>query len=407
MFIAWRILGGTAIGLASNLSPLYISEIAPANIRGRLVAINQLTIVIGILLAQIVNWWLGRNLSSDLPPELSPEAIRNWIAASWYGTSAGDGCSASLPCRRRFSFWPCLSCRKVPRWLAKNGRRNAARQVLGKLGDESYAAAALADIEATLVNETEKVNFGELFHPRMVRVLVLGVMLAVLQQWCGINVIFNYAENIFHAAGYDISNVLKNIAWTGSVNLLFTFAALGTVDRIGRRPLMLLGEAGLAAIYLVLGTGFHYGWTGWPMLVLVLAAIGCYAMTLAPLRVGRHLRDLSQPHPRRGDGRGRIRVMARLLRPDVHFSVAGGASRSGRRASGSMQASAWRRSFTSFAACRRPKARRWKRSSESWWIESSYSSRSVMRTSITTGRDEYGYSVVPCKNCGALTPIDT
>ena len=108
-------------------------------------------------------------------------------------------------------------------------------------------------------------------------------MLAVLQQWCGINVIFNYAENIFHAAGYDIKHVLKNIAWTGSVNLAFTFVALGTVDRLGRRPLMLLGEAALAAIYVVLGAGFFFHWTGWPMLVLVLAAIGCYAMTLAPV----------------------------------------------------------------------------------------------------------------------------
>jgi MFS family permease len=115
------------------------------------------------------------------------------------------------------------------------------------------------------------------------RVLMLGVVLAVFQQWCGINVIFNYAEEIFRAAGYDISSVLTNIAWTGSVNLAFTFVALGVVDRGGRRPLMLVGAAGLAAIYVALGCCYSCGVQGLPMLLLVLAAIGCYAMSLAPV----------------------------------------------------------------------------------------------------------------------------
>jgi MFS family permease len=127
------------------------------------------------------------------------------------------------------------------------------------------------------------VDFGELLHPKMARVLVLGVVLAVFQQWCGINVIFNYAEEIFRAAGYDIADVLKNIAWTGSVNLVFTLVALGVVDRAGRRPLMLLGAAGLAAIYIAMGGCYFAGVQGRPMLLLVLAAIGCYAMSLAPV----------------------------------------------------------------------------------------------------------------------------
>ena len=108
-----------------------------------------------------------------------------------------------------------------------------ARAILQKIGGENYAAAALAEIEATLVNEIKRVNFRDLLEPKMLKVLLLGVVLAVFQQWCGINVIFNYAEEIFRAAGYDISDVLKNIAWTGSVNLAFTFVALGVVDRAG------------------------------------------------------------------------------------------------------------------------------------------------------------------------------
>jgi MFS family permease len=113
--------------------------------------------------------------------------------------------------------------------------------------------------------------------------MTLGVVLAVFQQWCGINVIFNYAEEIFRAAGYDISTVLKNIAWTGSVNLVFTLVALAIVDRGGRRPLMLFGSAALTVIYLALGFCYHDAVKGLPMLLLVLAAIGSYAMSLAPV----------------------------------------------------------------------------------------------------------------------------
>jgi sugar porter (SP) family MFS transporter len=171
-----------------------------------------------------------------------------------------------------------------PRWLAKNGRSDQAQAVLAGIGGTDYARAALTDIKSTLAaEEIQHVRFADLLEPKMWRVLVLGVTLAVFQQWCGINVIFNYAEEIFRAAGYDISGVLKNIAWTGSVNLAFTFVALGTVDRGGRRPLMLLGAGGLALIYVAIGGCYAAGVKGLPMLLLVLAAIGCYAMSLAPV----------------------------------------------------------------------------------------------------------------------------
>jgi sugar porter (SP) family MFS transporter len=171
-----------------------------------------------------------------------------------------------------------------PRWLAKMGKSEDARKVLAKIGGESYAAAATKDIESSLASEVAgRVRLSELLQPRLRRVLILGVGLAVFQQWCGINVIFNYAEEIFRAAGYDISSVLKNIAWTGSVNMAFTFVALGVVDKGGRRLLMLLGSAGLALIYTAMGFCYHSGVKGLPMLLLVLAAIGCYAMSLAPV----------------------------------------------------------------------------------------------------------------------------
>jgi MFS transporter, SP family, xylose:H+ symportor len=276
IFIAWRMLGGVAIGLASNLSPMYIAEVAPAQIRGKLVAINQLTIVIGILLAQYINWFLVRNL----PEGATDEFIRN----SWFGQQGWRWMFGLTAAPALLFFLGMSLVPESPRWLAQNGKLDRAHGVLAKIGGESYAGAAITDIKSTLAGEEfQRVRFADLLEPRMRRVIVLGVVLAVFQQWCGINVIFNYAEEIFHAAGYDISSVLKNIAWTGSVNLVFTFVAFGVVDRGGRRPLMLFGSAALALIYVALGFCYFSGIKGLPMLLLVLAAIGCYAMSLAPV----------------------------------------------------------------------------------------------------------------------------
>ncbi len=276
VFIAWRMLGGVAIGLASSLSPMYISEIAPAQMRGKLVSINQLTIVIGILLAQVINWYLVRNL----PVGASDEFIKN----SWFGQQGWRWMFGLTAAPSLLFLLGMLLVPESPRWLAKFGRTEQARQVLNSIGGESYANGALAEIESTLSGEeVQRVRFADLGDPRMFKVLLLGVVLAMFQQWCGINVIFNYAEEIFRAAGYDISSVLKNIAWTGSVNLVFTFVALGTVDRVGRRPLMLFGAAGLAVIYVAMGFCYAKGVQGLPVLLLVLAAIGCYAMSLAPV----------------------------------------------------------------------------------------------------------------------------
>lgn len=274
-FVAWRMLGGAAIGLASGLSPLYIAEIAPASMRGRLVSVNQLTIVIGILLAQLVNWSLVRHLPVG--------ATDDFIASSWFGQMSWRWMFGLTAIPSVLFFIGMVVVPESPRWLMKNQRPTEARAILAKIGGAEYADAALMEIEETLATETAKVNFRELLEPRLIPVLVLGVTLAVFQQWCGINVIFNYAEEIFKAAGYDISSVLSNIAWTGSVNLVFTFVALGTVDRFGRRPLMLVGSIGLAVIYTAMGICYANGVTGLPVLLLVLAAIGCYSMSLAPV----------------------------------------------------------------------------------------------------------------------------
>jgi len=275
IFVMWRMLGGVAIGLASSLSPMYISEVAPAGMRGKLVSINQLTIVIGILLAQVINWLLVRGL----PDHATEEFLLN----SWYGQEGwrwmfGLTALPALLFLAGMFFVP-----ESPRWLAKNGQSKKARALLTRIGGESYAATAVAEIEDTLRDETARVNFRDLLAPRLRKVLLLGVVLAVFQQWCGINVIFNYAEEIFAAAGYQVSDIMLNIVVTGAVNLMFTFVAIAAVDRVGRRRLMLIGAAGLALIYSILGGFYYSGTQGIHVLVLVVSAIACYSMSLAPV----------------------------------------------------------------------------------------------------------------------------
>jgi SP family sugar porter-like MFS transporter len=128
-----------------------------------------------------------------------------------------------------------------------------------------------------------KPDFRILKQPGVSKLLVIGIVIAVFQQWCGINVIFNYAQEIFANAGYSVSDTLFNIVITGSVNLIFTFIGMFTVDRLGRKSLMLLGSGGLAGIFAVLGSMYFLHIHGLPLLIMVVAAIACYAMSLAPV----------------------------------------------------------------------------------------------------------------------------
>jgi len=276
LFIASRLLGGVAIGIASNLSPLYIAEIAPASMRGRLVSLNQLTIALGVVAAQVANWAIARPVPlSDSIGQIPLDSWNVQIAWRWmFGVTA-------LPA---VVFFICMFfAPESPRWLAKKGRSERARGVLAKIGGAAYAEASVSDIEATLVNEIDRVDLRELLEPKMLKVLLIGVVLAVFQQWCGINVIFQYGSRIFADAGYAVSGILFNIVITGVVAVLMTFVAIGTVDRWGRRALMLSGSIGLAVIYLFTGWAYHAGLKGVVPVALVVAAIACYCYSLAPI----------------------------------------------------------------------------------------------------------------------------
>jgi sugar porter (SP) family MFS transporter len=274
-FIGWRMIGGAAIGLASNLSPMYIAEVAPAAVRGRLVSLNQLTIVVGILLAQIVNWLIAQPVPAG--------ATAADILHSWNGQVGWRWMFAVTAIPSLLFLVGSLLVPESPRWLVKNGQRDRAGHVLSRINGPEAGATALADIEATLANETERVDWRALFEPKVRRALGFGIILAVFQQWCGINVVFNYAEEIFSAAGYSVSDILLNIVITGAVNLVFTLVAIACVDRLGRRVLMLFGACSLAVVYTVLGVGYAAHSHGIHMLALVLLAIACYAMSLAPV----------------------------------------------------------------------------------------------------------------------------
>ena len=273
--VLYRIIGGVGIGVVSIISPLYISEVSVAQYRGRLVSLYQLAVTVGFLGAYLVNFQLlGYSESHVASGTGLFEKL--FISEVWRGMLGME----TLPALLFFAvifFIP-----ESPRWLAMKGKREKAWSVLSRIGGNRYAERELQMVEQTSASKSEgglKLLFSRPFR----KVLVLGVIVAVFQQWCGTNVIFNYAQEIFQSAGYSLGDVLFNIVVTGVANVIFTFVAIYTVERLGRRALMLLGAGGLAGIYLVLGACYFFQVSGFFMVVLVVLAIACYAMSLGPI----------------------------------------------------------------------------------------------------------------------------
>jgi MFS transporter, SP family, xylose:H+ symportor len=274
LFILWRICGGIAIGLASNVSPLYIAEISPAAWRGRLVSVNQLAIVCGILAAQIANWLIAENV-----PEGGKVLAQSWnVQFGWRWMFTAVAVPAMI------FFVLALLIPESPRWLVSANRKDEARRVLARIGGERYAVSELGAIEETLHKvAATRARWKELMSAGTRRLLWIGMALTVLQQWSGINVLFNYAEEIYRSAGFGISGIMFNIVITGAINLIFTLVAMTFVDRLGRRKLMLLGCAGVGLSHLGASLAYRAGLQGSTVLALTLGAIACYSMSLAPV----------------------------------------------------------------------------------------------------------------------------
>jgi MFS transporter, SP family, xylose:H+ symportor len=274
-FVTWRITGGVAIGIASNVSPTYIAEISPAPWRGRLVALNQLTVVVGILAAQIVNWLIAEPVANSATIEI--------LHDSWNGQWGWRWMFMAVTLPSAVFLASAFAVPESPRWLAKRGLNAAAHRVLARIGGEDYATQELEEIRATVSSEGQQQVWAGFRKPGVTGVLVTGICLAVLQQWSGINIIFNYAEELYRTAGYGINGALINIIITGTVNLVCTVAALGWVDRVGRRTLLLWGCAGIAVAHALLGIAYASGLGGIFVLILTLGAIAAYAVSLAPI----------------------------------------------------------------------------------------------------------------------------
>ena len=257
LFNIARFVGGVGIGVASALSPMYIAEVSPAAIRGRMVSLNQMTIVLGILGAQIVNMLLARDTSIAENQAWNVEWGWRWMF--WAETLP-----AALFLLMSF-FIP-----ESPVYLRM------------KSGDLEVENCDCADGEQHGLQGNHNSKFY-ILHPQFRRVLLLGLVIAVFQQWCGTNVIFNYAQEIFVGAGFDVDGMFINIVITGIANVIFTFVALYTIEKWGRRTLMLIGAGGLGLIYLTLGTCYFFEVKGVLMVLLVVLAISVYAMTLAPV----------------------------------------------------------------------------------------------------------------------------
>ncbi len=268
-FAIARIIGGFGVGAASMLSPLYIAEVSPAAIRGRLVSLNQLTIVGGMLVVYFVNALIAR-----------------------YGMAAGgESWNVSLGWRWMFAsetlpallfFVLLFFVPESPRWLIKNRRREEAMATLARVN-----GAARAEIEALEITDTiarENTSILQLFQPGLRVALLVGVALAVLQQVTGINVVLYYAPEIFKSVGRAADTAIYQTVIVGLVNVSFTLVAIWVVDRVGRKPLLLAASGGMGVSLAALGLAFRFQRFEGPLvLFLVLAYVASFAVAMGPV----------------------------------------------------------------------------------------------------------------------------
>lgn len=259
LFMVSRFVAGIGVGMASMLSPMYIAEVSPAHIRGRNVAINQLTIVIGILITNLVNYGLADN---------GPDAWRLMF---------GLGVVPSVAFLVGVFWLP-----ESPRWLIQRGETARGTAILQRIGGTEFAEKTVVDIHVSSADQS-KVALSELFQPGIRTAVFVGIGLAVFQQLCGINVVFNYTSTIFETVGANLDRQLFETVAIGIVNLVFTVVAMWQVDKLGRKPLMLFGALGLTVLYIIIAMLLQNSASPGVLSIFVLLAIATYATSLAPV----------------------------------------------------------------------------------------------------------------------------
>ena len=268
IFVFYRIIGGAGVGIASMLSPMYIAEIAPSNIRGRLVSYNQFAIIAGMLLVYFVNYYIA----------LQGNDIWN-VSLGWRWMFASESIPATL-------FFICLFfVPESPRWLISKNKKDQGFQVLKKINNSvDHALAEVEQIQHSIKHfQLSKVSWKVLLKPNAFKLLLIGIALSVFQQVTGINVFLYYAPEIFKQMGSATDAALLQTIIVGAVNLGFTIIAILTVDKFGRKPLMLIGAIGMGICIFSIGTAAYFQNTDTWLLVFILGYIACFAMSLGPV----------------------------------------------------------------------------------------------------------------------------
>jgi SP family xylose:H+ symportor-like MFS transporter len=264
IFIIYRIIGGLGVGAASMSSPMYIAEISPAKIRGRMVSVNQFAIVTGFLVVYFVNYFIA--LQGD----------QMWNQESGWRWMFGSEALPALLLLVLLFFVP-----ESPRWLTKQNRSDEALEILACVNGAEYAKTELLEIKDALAHESGSLK--QLFQPGMKIVLVIGIVLAVLQQVTGINVFLYFGTEIFKKMGSDTNAALLQTVIVGVVNLTFTIIAIWLVDRLGRKPLMMIGSVGMGLSLLGMGLMAYVQKTDLWVLLFILSYIACFALSVGPV----------------------------------------------------------------------------------------------------------------------------
>jgi MFS family permease len=244
-----RMIGGLGVGASLIVAPMYIAEISPAKYRGQMVSFNQLNIVIGISAAFFSNYLILRLGQSEVA----------WAKALQFGPHSWRWMLGLETLPALLYFFCLFVVPESPRWLVLRGRTEEALAVMIKAAGEADARRQIDEVRESIASETarQRTPFSELFVPAMRRVLLIGVVIGVIQQITGINAVFFYAPMIFEQSGIGTNAAFSQAVWVGLTNLAFTFVAIGLVDKLGRKPLLALGLAGITVSMLVLGGGFR------------------------------------------------------------------------------------------------------------------------------------------------------